>query len=155
MPLTLVPIPASRFSAWQARCQAEYAADLVAAGEPPSEADRHAAESLAESFPSGAPTAHHAVFDLVHEVDGVVGYLWIGPDRSEDEAAWWVWDVVVEPGHRGKGYGRTAMLLAEDHARAAGARTLGLSVFGHNETARRLYESVGYDVTTVKMRKAL
>jgi ribosomal protein S18 acetylase RimI-like enzyme len=53
------------------------------------------------------------------------------------------------------GYGRAAMRLAEHHAREAGARTLGLSVFGHNEGARGLYESVGYEPTTVKMRKQL
>ncbi|GMA36426.1 hypothetical protein GCM10025876_26300 [Demequina litorisediminis] len=82
-----------------------------------------------------------------------VGYLWIGRDNSGDPSSWWVWDVLVEPEHRGKGYGRAAMLLAEDHARDNGARTLGLSVFGHNDAARRLYTSVGYDITTVKMRK--
>ena len=47
------------------------------------------------------------------------------------------------------------MLLAEDYATAHGARTLGLSVFGFNEKARRLYESLGYGTTSVKMAKSL
>ena len=47
------------------------------------------------------------------------------------------------------------MLLAEDYATSHGARTLGLSVFGFNEAARRLYESLGYAMTTVKMSKPL
>ena len=47
------------------------------------------------------------------------------------------------------------MQLAEDHARAAGARTLGLSVFGFNAAARGLYEAAGYETTSVKMRKRL
>lgn len=97
----------------------------------------------------------NAVFDLVHDTDGTVGYLWIGRDRSGDYASWWVWDMLVEPEYRGKSYGRAAMRLAEDHARAAGARTMGLSVFGHNETARGLYESIGYEATSIKMRKHL
>lgn len=155
MPITLVPIPAERFPAWQERCHAEYTADLIAAGETPEAADRHATDSLERAFPTGSATADNAMFDLVHETKGTVGYLWIGSDTSDDASAWWVWDVVVEPRFRGEGFGRAAMLLAEDLARAAGARTLGLSVFGHNEAARGLYESVGYETTTVKMRKRL
>lgn len=153
--MTLVPLDAQRFPSWCERSLAEYATDLVAAGETPEAAQRHAADSMRTAFPAGAPTADNAVFDLVHDADGTVGYLWIGRDSSDDSTAWWVWDILIETEHRGKGYGRMAMLLAEDHARAAGARTLGLSVFGHNRAARALYESVGFDVTTVKMRKRL
>ena len=47
------------------------------------------------------------------------------------------------------------MLLAEDYATSHGAHTLGLSVFGFNAAARRLYESLGYGTTTVKMTKRL
>lgn len=55
----------------------------------------------------------------------------------------------------GQGFGRRGMQLAEDYARSHGATTLGLSVFGFNHAARGLYESLGYEVTSVKMRKAL
>jgi ribosomal protein S18 acetylase RimI-like enzyme len=155
MPISLVPITAQRFPAWQDRSHAEYMADLITAGEEPQVADRHARESLERAFPTGEPTADNAVFDLVHDVDGTVGYLWIGRDSSGDPASWWVWDIVVDSEYRGKGYGRETMHLAEYYARSSGARTLGLSVFGHNEVARGLYESVGYETTTVKMRKQL
>ena len=107
------------------------------------------------AFPAGAPSTDNAVFDLVDDTDDVVGYLWIGRDNSGDNTSWWVWDVLVESEHRGKGFGKAAMQLAEDYARAAGARTLGLSVFGFNAAARGLYESAGYETTSVKMRKRL
>lgn len=81
--------------------------------------------------------------------------VWIGHDTSGDPASWWVWDIVVDPGHRGKGFGRQAMNLAEEYARAHGARTLGLNVFGFNQSARGLYESLGYETTSIKMRKSL
>jgi hypothetical protein len=48
-----------------------------------------------------------------------------------------------------------AMVLGEEYARAQGAHTLGLSVFGFNTGARGLYESLGYETTSVKMRKKL
>jgi ribosomal protein S18 acetylase RimI-like enzyme len=151
----LVPINTHRFPSWQERCHAEYTADLITAGEAPHLAGQRATDSLERAFPTGAPAEDNAVFDLIHNEDGTVGYLWIGRDSSGNHTSWWVWDLVVEPEYRGKGHGRAAMRLAEHHAGEAGARTLGLSVFGHNQAARALYESVGYETTTVKMRKQL
>ena len=47
------------------------------------------------------------------------------------------------------------MLLAEHQARAHGATQLGLNVFGHNTVARQLYDSMGYELTAINMRKQL
>lgn len=69
--------------------------------------------------------------------------------------AWWVWDIAIDADKRGRGLGRPAMLLGEEYARARGAHTLGLSVAGFNTGARGLYESLGYETTSVKMRKKL
>ncbi|WP_110238990.1 GNAT family N-acetyltransferase [Nocardioides gilvus] len=155
MPITLVPITAQRFPSWWERSQAEYKADLIAVGETPRAAEEHASDAFHRAFPAGTPTPDNAVFDLVDDTDDIVGYLWIGRDNSGDGTSWWVWDVVVEPERRGQGHGRAAMQLAEGHARAQGARTLGLSVFGFNAVARAMYESAGYETTSVKMRKQL
>ena len=62
---------------------------------------------------------------------------------------------MIDEEFRGRGYGREAMLLAEQLARREGALTLGLNVFGHNQVARTLYSSLGYEETAVQMRKAL
>ncbi len=69
--------------------------------------------------------------------------------------AFWVWEVVVDEQHRGRGLGRAAMLLAEEQARAAGAVELGLNVFGYNTVARALYESLAYETLSMQMRKQL
>jgi ribosomal protein S18 acetylase RimI-like enzyme len=47
------------------------------------------------------------------------------------------------------------MLLAEDEARKRGATELGLNVFGTNAVARHLYESLGYNPTSIRMAKKL
>ena len=65
----------------------------------------------------------------------------------------WVFEVEVEAPFRGRGYGRAAMRRAEDEARARGMTSLGLNVHGHNVVARSLYESLGYDVTAMQMKK--
>jgi GNAT superfamily N-acetyltransferase len=155
MSVSLVPVAPEQFPSWRERSCAEYEADLIALGETPQEARQHAIDSMERAFPANVSTVSNAVFDLVDDTGEAVGYLWVGRDASSDITSWWVWDVVVDPAHRGKGLGRTAMQLAEDYARSQGALTLGLSVFGFNRVARGLYESLGYETTSVKMRKRL
>jgi ribosomal protein S18 acetylase RimI-like enzyme len=155
MSITLVPITRQRFPSWLKRSQSEYKTDLIAIGETPGAAEEHSSDALGRAFPAGAPTPGNTVFDLVNDTGQIVGYLWVGRDNSDDAGSSWVWDVVVDPEHRGQGYGRAAMQLAEGHARAEGARTLGLSVFGFNAVARAMYESAGYETRIVKMRKQL
>ncbi|MBV9804778.1 MAG: hypothetical protein JO130_16375 [Solirubrobacterales bacterium] len=47
------------------------------------------------------------------------------------------------------------MRAAETEARRHGRRSIGLSVFAENLTARRLYATSGHDVTALRMRKRL
>jgi GNAT superfamily N-acetyltransferase len=155
MTVTLRSVPPERLPAWIRRSADEYARDLVALGRPAADAQRVAEQEMAESFPQGHPRPGHAVLDVLDDAGTPVGYLWIGPADGDDPGAWWVWDVLVDDEHRGRGLGRATMLLAEGYAVARGAHTLGLSVFGFNVAARRLYESLGYGTTTVKMAKRL
>lgn len=155
MTARLVPLPLHEFPAWLSASKTEYEADLIAAGATPGAAASQAANSLASAFPEGQPSLTNAVFNIVDETDTAVGYLWVGRDNSDDPTAWWIWDIVVDPAFRGRGLGREGMRLAEEYARSQGAATLGLNVFGFNTTARGLYESLGYETTSVKMRKQL
>ncbi|SKA79157.1 Acetyltransferase (GNAT) family protein [Agreia bicolorata] len=160
MPVHLVPMSPERFPAWLERSRGEYERDLVVTGESEEDARRHSVESMEGAFAAGAPTAHNAVFDLVDEFGRTVGYLWVGRGgsgggNSGDDASWWIWDVLVDEQHRGRGFGREAMHLAEEYARSQGAETLGLSVFAFNAAARGLYDSLGYEPVSVKMRKTL
>ena len=54
-----------------------------------------------------------------------------------------------------KGYGRETMALAEVEARNQGLQSWGLNVYGHNQIARHLYESMGYTTTAIRMKKNL
>lgn len=152
MTVKLIPVSVQQFPVWLERSCTEYESDLVATGESPHDAHRRAHASLEAAFPENAPSIDNAVFNVVDDV-AVVGYLWVGTDSSEDQRSWWVWDIVVDAEHRGKGMGRATMKLAEEYARSQGAHTLGLSVFGFNHAARGLYESMGYETVTTKMKK--
>lgn len=155
MPIRLVPISRENFPQWVQRSVAAYETDLVATGVSPEGAQAQAESSIVAAFPEGAPSADNAVFDIVDPAGASVGYAWVGRDRSEDPSSWWVWDISIDPECRGRGYGRGGMELAEEYARTRGATTLGLSVFGFNAGARGLYESLGYETTSIKMRKTL
>ncbi|QTE29572.1 GNAT family N-acetyltransferase [Pengzhenrongella sicca] len=160
MAVTLHPLDADRLAGWLLRIRDEYAADLVTAGQPRAQALQAADESNARWFPAGAPTAGHVVFDVVDDAGERAGYLWIGPDASNDRAAWWVWDISIDPGRRGQGLGRATLLRGLAYARDQGARSIGLRVFEFNAAARGLYESLGFEPTStgsgsIRMRKDL
>ena len=63
--------------------------------------------------------------------------------------------LAIDADQRGRGFGREAMLLAEDRVREHGGSTLGLNVFGFNAAGRALYESLAYETTSVRMLKKL
>ena len=45
------------------------------------------------------------------------------------------------------------MLLLEEELRERGIPRIGLNVFGRNAVARHLYESVGYQISSIQMSK--
>ncbi|HXH32918.1 MAG TPA: GNAT family N-acetyltransferase [Plantibacter sp.] len=150
----LVPMPTDRLRGWMLAANAQYRIERIEAGETEAEATAKAAQSLADTFPAGRMQVGHLVFEVM--VDEVpVGVLWIGPRSTSQPDEWWIWDVEIDEAHRGRGFGRRAMELAETAAQEQGAKTLGLNVFGFNRVARGLYESLGYETMAVQMRKAL
>jgi GNAT superfamily N-acetyltransferase len=132
----------------------EYRDELIAGGMLPEAALAKARADHEEAFPDGAAAPGHLAFAA--ELDGrVVGRLWLGPAHGEGAAAWWVYDVEVASTDRGRGIGRAVMSAAEEEVRSRGGTSLGLQVFGGNAVARHLYESLGYEPTTVRMRKTI
>lgn len=155
MTIRLDPLDPDSFPQWVERSSREYVADLVSLGTSPGEAQRQAESSLRQAFPESRPGPDNAVFNLIDDAGVGVGYLWVGRDSSDDPTSWWVWDILIDSEYRGRGYGRDGMKLAEEYARSRGAATLGLNVFGFNHSARKLYESLGYETMSIKMRKSL
>ncbi|MDX6361012.1 MAG: hypothetical protein QOC85_15, partial [Streptomyces sp.] len=91
------------------------------------------------------------LFSVLEHEGTPVGTLWLA---LQDERAF-VFEVEADAAHRGRGHGRTLMLLAEEQAVAAGKRAIGLNVFAGNTPAERLYESLGYETTLRHLYKNL
>jgi GNAT superfamily N-acetyltransferase len=66
-----------------------------------------------------------------------------------------VHDLAVVPAHRGKGVGQALLAAVEDEARKRGCAKLTLEVLEHNTRARRVYESVGFEPSSLFYTKAL
>ncbi|MFF5794354.1 GNAT family N-acetyltransferase [Paeniglutamicibacter sp. NPDC012692] len=144
----------SELPAWLASVKAEYVESRIRAGESRNESQANADASFNRFFPGGVPVEGHLIFRVCRE-DESVGYLWIGPQLDSGPDKWWVWDIEIYKQHQRHGYGREAMILAERTAKQLGASELGLNVFGYNTSARALYESLGYEPTSIRMAKAL
>jgi ribosomal protein S18 acetylase RimI-like enzyme len=151
MNLTLRPMSPKDLARYIVTGTEDYIGELVRAGMPEDAARQNAADVLAESFPEGVPANDNEMFDVLEGAD-TVGLLWLGP---ASEGTWYVMDIEIREEFRRRGYGRATMLLAEEAARNHGATYLGLNVFGHNPNARALYESLGYESQSIRMRKPL
>ncbi|MFE9137263.1 GNAT family N-acetyltransferase [Streptomyces sp. NPDC007355] len=149
------PMTEAEFAAWQTRAQDAYAQSWIDRGVPEDQARAKAESSHRTLLPEGLATPGAAIHLILR--DGrPVGRLWTG--RTELEPGRWaayVYDIEVDEGQRGHGYGRALMLLAERVAREAGETLLGLHVFAGNTPAIRLYESLGYRATDVNSAKDL
>jgi ribosomal protein S18 acetylase RimI-like enzyme len=84
--------------------------------------------------------------------DVAAGSIWLAK-IGEDTG--YIYNIFIEPEHQRKGYGRQAMTEIEEVAKELGFSKIELHVFGHNQTARHLYEQLEYDVTNVIMAKKL
>ena len=154
MGVRLRPLREDELEDWLDRTREGYAREMVEhGGFPETEAREKARDDIATYLvPDADRRASEDVFALEDDASGArVGHLWLVVRRG----ALAVLDVFVEEGLRGRGYGRAAMLSAEDEARRRGFERINLNVFAGNAIARSLYESLGYQERSVSMSKGL
>ncbi|QIP69483.1 GNAT family N-acetyltransferase [Streptomyces sp. VN1] len=130
------------FRAWQTHESEQYARHWIARGVPEADAYAKARRDHEVLLPDG-PDTENVRFEVLEHEGARVGVLWLA--LYEDRA--FVYDVEADAAHRGRGHGRTLMLLAESRALTAGRSLIGLNVFAGNTPAERLYESLGYTTT--------
>ncbi|WP_328832581.1 GNAT family N-acetyltransferase [Streptomyces sp. NBC_00252] len=144
------PMTQEEYGPWLAHGTEDFILDWTERGVPEAEARTKALQGNAEMLPDGFTTPDMLFSVLEHEGTRV-GTLWTGPRDGKA----FVYDVEADARHRGKGHGRTLMLLAEAQGVAAGLPTIRLNVFAGNTPAERLYESLGYETVTYHLYKSL
>ena len=146
---------AEEFPAFVAESKAGYAHDIEVHGGQTREAALAKAEAdFPAILPLGLETPSHAIF-VVEAAGAAVGRLWLADRELGGRRTLFIYDISIDPGQQGRGYGRAAMRLADEEARSRGIGRIELNVFGGNDVARNLYRSLGYVETSVQMAKDL
>ena len=97
---------------------------------------------------------------LVAEDDGlVIGYAYAAVEGYDYMAlrgpAGVLHDVIVDPGHRGRGVGRLLLGATLEFFRSRGVPRVVLSTAERNEAAQRLFARMGFRPTMVEMTREL
>jgi ribosomal protein S18 acetylase RimI-like enzyme len=156
MPI-LEPMRPESFEAFLETSSAAYAHDNVVSGRWRAEEALDLARAENQSLlPNGVETAGHFLFELVPAARAkTVGYLWLSTMHLGAKKVAHVFQLYVIEDHRRRGYGRAALQEAETFARESGHAALTLNVFGSNTAARALYDSMGFEIVTLGLAKAL
>lgn len=133
----------------------EYAEDKhTNGGAPLEQAQAEAVRETAQLFPEGRLSPGHEVLIATDDAGSTVGRLWMAPRGDSNDIAF-IYDIQVQPDARGNGYGRALMQEAAQWSRENSFRTLALHVFGGNDVAINLYESLGFATTDRIMKLEL
>ncbi|UKY49054.1 GNAT family N-acetyltransferase [Streptomyces inhibens] len=147
------PIGEAEYPAWRDAALAEHVRTQRGQGMDRARAEETSAAGHRALLPDGPDTPDQALRILAH--DGAdVGSVWVAL-RMPDQPGGYVADVRVAPEHRGRGHGRTLMLVAERECLAAGRASLGLDVYADNAQALGLYDSLGYRPTAYLLWKPI
>jgi ribosomal protein S18 acetylase RimI-like enzyme len=147
----------AEFQAYFAHLLVKFAASNVTSGNwTAEEAEAKSAESLARLLPDGLATEDAHLCLVRDAASGErVGIFWLSLRPQGTQIAAFVYDIEIDAGLRGRGYGRAVMLAGADLARELGSVRIGLHVFAHNETAIALYTSLGFAATDLVMSMPL
>ena len=114
------------------------------------EADNEVHRFLPQEF----NTPGHYFFNIIVDRENV-GKIWMEVLVRRGKIEAYLWDIVIDEKHRGKGYGKDTMMLMEDFVKKKGAGKISLNVFAYNHVARKLYTGAGYVDSAITMIKTL
>ena len=116
-------------------------------------------ESAYGSF-LGTQLAEPNIVILVAERNGeVIGYSYAGVEGNDYMSlrgpAGALYDIVVDPAHRGQGVGRMLLDATIEALKARGAPRVVLSTAERNTVAQRLFDRAGFRRTMIEMTREL
>ena len=94
---------------------------------------------------------NHIVFIAEADNGEKAGLIWLAmrePFYVFKEPLVWIYNINIQPQHRGTGLSKKLLELAEKWTTENGRKQIGLHVIEPNKIARRLYETRGYEQVT-------
>lgn len=147
MSLRLAPMTEADYASWTETALQDYAQEYVDSSICDIDEARAVAEkSFADLLPDGRSTVDH-LFLTAHDgpVAVAVGMIWVWLGEMYGAQSF-IYDVVVRPEQRRRGYGRAILVAVEEELRGRGFSSIALNVFAANTAAIALYEGFGYQV---------
>jgi ribosomal protein S18 acetylase RimI-like enzyme len=153
--VTLRPMTSSEFEAYIPGLRESYARERAknlsdSLDSQLAEADKQ----ISGLLPQGVQTPNHFLWQVMAEEEGTlisVGVLWVFLDTAAQKA--FIYDIQIDQPYQGKGYGGDTLACLENELRPYAVRQIGLSVFGDNERAFRLYQKAGYYIVATHMQR--
>ncbi|MFI6821341.1 GNAT family N-acetyltransferase [Micromonospora sp. NPDC050187] len=153
--LRFAPMTEEQYDRYRQQAEIRYARNIAASGAMPlPEAQEKSRRDHETLLPDGLDSTDHHLW-IAYDGDTEVGMLWLHVEPKSDGPHAFVFDIEVRQDVRRKGYGRAILETAEEWCRARDVVSIGLSVFGFNLAARSLYEQLGFETTSLQMRKHL
>lgn len=154
--MKLHSMTSQEFNLWAPRSQLNYAKDKQRAnGLTEAEARQVAESDFNRLLPDGINSQDSFLFTAKDDEGKILGFIWYCRRGSKDNPIAFICDVIIEEKFRGQGWGREIMTLIEAEVRKEGISRIGLHVFGFNEVAIQLYQSLEYLTTDLTMEKTL
>ena len=83
---------------------------------------------------------------LVHEIESkIVASVMVGHDGHRGA----LYYLAVAPDHQKKGFGRAAVVAAENYLKKLGVWKINLMIRNENETAHGFYKAIGFETNAV------
>lgn len=109
------------------------------------EALKRAAQEFAQMLPDGLQTEHNYLLTIAEtDSEEAAGFIWTIHEETAGCKQSFLCDFAIWETKRCKGYGETALRLAENRASEAGCVESVLFVADRNMAAKALYEKCGY-----------
>ncbi|HEX4789859.1 MAG TPA: N-acetyltransferase [Actinospica sp.] len=155
--ITLDPMGEEEFATWLEPFVRRHARNHINAGTwSEKDALQFAATEFRMMLPQGLQSDQQHLFTVRESAGGEgVGMLWIALKMRGGKLDAFVYNLEIDEQHRGRGYGRAAMVAGAQRARELGAKSMSLHVFGSNAPARALYDSLGFVEINVNMSLSL
>ncbi len=93
----------------------------------------------------------YAVFDQ----EEIVAYIWAYPHQFREERRMYINEITVKEEYQGKGIGKTLIGIIEKKAKEAGFPAVYLHAEATSTGAVRFYESLGYNIERIQLRKEI
>lgn len=145
----------AEYAEFRPRLEVAYGTNIASSGSmPETEARRKASDDLAELLPDGLASPGHLLW-TAYDAAEPVGVAWVHVKERSDGLQAFGYELEVCEGLRRRGYRRAVVEAALRACAERGVVCVGVSAFGFNAGARRLYEDLGFELTAQTMVRSL